>query len=85
MLEIGQRWKFAQAQVDFTITRIEDDRVFYRMNWSNPEELRGIEDYSYQHDGYGRSYVTSRRFDAYAENNTSIESFSDGTMVRVNG
>lgn len=81
MPNVGEHWKFVNADVDFTITRIEGDRVYYVMNWPEHAQQPRIQ-YEYMYDGLGRAFVQTVVTNPMMECNTSLDNFFNGTLVR---
>lgn len=83
MVKVGERWKFATAQVDFTIVSLDSEYAYYRMNWDERQrEVLRLPVYEYRFDGYGRSRAFLVRRDPDQICRVQLASFVNGNVVR---
>ncbi|QIN94188.1 hypothetical protein PP459_gp045 [Streptomyces phage Wakanda] len=86
MVAIGETWKFAGAQVDFTIVGIDEEYAYYTMNWDEHVRkfMRYSFDYVYEYDGFGNARAVRVHNDPEKVCMVRLPSFDDGTVVRTN-
>lgn len=83
MPEIGSRWKFKNAQVDFTMRRVDENIVYCTMNWPEKEDKAMIRvSYEYGFDQNGRPCIKEVRRNPYDEFQVKLQSFEDGSVTR---
>lgn len=83
MVKVGERWKFATAQVDFTIVSLDSEYAYYRMNWDERQrQALRIPVYHYMYDFYNRPYAVLVRRDPDQICKVQLASFVNGNVVR---
>lgn len=81
MPEIGSRWKYKNAQIDFTVKRIVDGIAWCEMNWPEQRDRTMIYDrYENAFDSNGQPYIKTVRNDPWEEFQVPLARFEDGTV-----
>ncbi|UUG69545.1 hypothetical protein SEA_SHAM_245 [Streptomyces phage Sham] len=84
MVNVGERWKFATAQVDFTIVSLDDEFAYYKMNWSEHQRQVWLNNpvVYYVYDGWGRARAIWRYHNPDKICKVQLSSFVNGKVVR---